>query len=75
MAASTEISNPDFAVGAGVSESMASRLLNGKRLPSISVMNQIEKSFGIDIASQTAAYAKGADAYGKLLRAELARTK
>jgi len=72
MAVAT-VTNPEFAGAVGISESMASRLLNGHRLPSVAVMNSIARAYGIPIADLATAHAKGSTAFGKLLRDRVER--
>lgn len=53
----------------GCSHSMASRLRAGKRLPSTALMGRIGEVFGIPADKLLRAHKKGADAFGRLLRA------
>jgi transcriptional regulator with XRE-family HTH domain len=57
----------------GVGPSMASRIRNGQRLPSVKVMIAIEREFGIPMDELVAAHEKGCEEFGKLFRATLSR--
>jgi transcriptional regulator with XRE-family HTH domain len=52
----------------GVSASMASRIRNGKRLPSIEVMDRLALALGIDLIRLVNTYTQGANAFGALVR-------
>lgn len=75
MATATKITNPELAERLGIHYTMASRLLNGKRLPSLQLMARIESELGWSMAAQTKARLQGADVYSAALRKHLARRK
>lgn len=68
MAVASAITNQAFAEKVGCHHSMASRLLNGQRLPSVELMNEISKAFDIPMADLVAARLEGADKMGQVLR-------
>lgn len=57
-----------FAKRVGISLSMASRILNGKRRPSIEVAWIIGDIWNIDEWELKAAYGRGAESFSRLLR-------
>lgn len=62
------ITNPEFARRVGCHFTMASRLLNGHRLPGIDLMERISAEFEIPIEDLLAARRDGAAAMAALLR-------
>ena len=58
----------EFGERIGCTHSMASRVLNGKRLPSFHLMEAIEREFGVPMKDQLAARRKGMEAYGALMQ-------
>jgi transcriptional regulator with XRE-family HTH domain len=60
------ITNDQLGKRIGVSHAMASRLRHGKRLPSVEVIRNIRKEFGIDGNKLIDAHCKGPEAFGRL---------
>jgi transcriptional regulator with XRE-family HTH domain len=61
------VSNKDLATLMGVSPSMASRVRNGKRLPSTKVVMQIHERMSIPLDDLMAAHTQGCEEFGKLI--------
>lgn len=61
-------SNREFGEPLGISISMASRIRQGKRLPSTHVLNEIAKRYKLPLEDLHAAYEKGADEFGHYIR-------
>lgn len=66
------ITNDQLGERLGVSHAMASRLRNGKRLPSIRVIDAVHREFGIPVDDLHGAYLEGSAAFGELLRDAIA---
>ena len=62
------ISNRALGDAIGVSPSMASRLRNGKRLPSLRVLTVLADYLELDLFKLTNAHTQGAEAFGKIIR-------
>jgi transcriptional regulator with XRE-family HTH domain len=71
MAVTTAITNQEFAEHIGCHHSMASRLLNGQRLPGTDMLARIAEEYDIDVWELLDARQKGAPAFGKLLRTKV----
>ncbi len=65
---SHSMTNEQFGARAGVSESMASRLRNGQRLPGAGVLSNIIQEFDLDPAAVFKAYSSGAEAFSAYLK-------
>lgn len=65
--------NKQLADAIGVSQSMASRIRNGQRLPSIAVMNRIASYFDVDLLRLVNTHEQGRAAFGALIRELLAK--
>lgn len=63
--------NDELAEALGISFTMASRLRNGKRFPSIAVMRKIQQEFGIPLEEQVSIRERGLDAWGEFMRARI----
>ncbi len=61
------MSNKELADVMGVSPSMASRVRNGRRLPSTAVMMRLHGYFNIPESKLLAAHADGAEMFGRLV--------
>lgn len=64
-----DMTNSSFAAQVGCHHTMASRLRNGKRLPSLSMFATICETFDLDTDDALSAYKQGPDAFGAFLRA------
>lgn len=62
------MTNEDFAAKVGVTDSYASYLRNGKRLPSGDLLVTIIMKFELDPIPAMKAYQDGSDAFGTYLR-------
>lgn len=62
------LTNDQLGERLGVSHAMASRLRNGRRRPSIRVIDAIHREFGVPVEELHAAHVQGAEAFGELLR-------
>ena len=60
--------NAQFAEKVGIHFSMASRLRNGKRLPSASLIFRISYAYQLPIQQIQEAYLDGPDEFGRYLR-------
>lgn len=60
--------NMAFARKCGVHFTMASRLRNGHRLPSTSLLIRIHKKYHLPLADLTKAYSGGREAFGAYMR-------
>lgn len=63
--------NMAFARKCGVHFTMASRLRNGHRLPSTSLLIRISKVYHLPLRDLTVAYSDGRDAFGQYMRAHV----
>lgn len=68
MSAKTTITNQEFADRIGCHHTMASRLLNGDRTPSLELMQSICEAFAIPMATLIEAKMAGTEAFGAKLR-------
>jgi transcriptional regulator with XRE-family HTH domain len=68
------MTNEDFAKRVGCHFTMASRLRNGDRLPSVKTLIKISTEFNVPVETLTRAHAKGAPAFSKLLRDRIFET-
>lgn len=62
------LTNKELGDRIGVSQSMASRIRNGKRLPSIPVMIRMASYLDCDLIRLVNAHTQGANAFGVLVR-------
>ena len=69
MSAQSSITNQEFAERVDCSHSMASRLLNGQRLPGFDLLVRIGNEFEIPWDVMVDARTSGPAEFGKLLRA------
>lgn len=65
------VTNGEFGRKVGVSESMASRIRSGQRLPSAAVLHKIHTEYGIPLDSLMRARDTGAEQFGLLVRSRL----
>jgi transcriptional regulator with XRE-family HTH domain len=72
MATST-YTNVAFGEAVGCHHSMASRIVNGKRLPSIELMERIAASYDVSMDEMLDARRKGAAAFGRLMQRKIVR--
>ncbi len=61
------MTNKELAAMMGVSPSMASRVRNGKRLPSTKVVMQMHDRMGIPLEDLMSAHTKGCAEFGELV--------
>lgn len=66
--ATPTMTNERFAELVGCHFTMASRLRNGNRLPSLSLMQSIHEAFNLPYDDLMSAYKLGAAAFGQYLR-------
>lgn len=64
-------SNHDFADKVGCNYTMASRLRNGKRSPSLPMLVKICQAYNLDYGAAMRAYAAGREAMAQWLRTEI----
>lgn len=62
------MTNEEFGQKVGCSHSMASRLRNGQRLPSLQLLTRIATKFNVDPAPLIRAHARGAESFGRALQ-------
>lgn len=62
------LTNEQFGERVGVHFTMASRLRNGMRLPSVSTLRKIVDEYDLDINEALAAHGKGSAEFGRYLR-------
>lgn len=65
--------NQAFGDTIGCSHSMASRMVNGKRIPSLDLIQTISEKYGIPLTSLVNARKKGGEAFGELLQRKIVR--
>lgn len=68
------VSNTDFARRVGIHYTMASRIRNGKRMPSSATLSRIQTSFGVQgdlLKSMMAALDEGQSAFGAWVQEHL----
>lgn len=63
--------NDELAEALGLSFTMASRLRNGHRLPSIATMRKIQIEFGIPLEEIAAIRERGHEAFGEFMRSRI----
>lgn len=66
------LTNREFGDRIGVSPSMASRIRNGDRLPSLRVLQAIHEEFGTPVDKLLGEASQGPEQFGQLVRTELA---
>jgi len=71
MAATTATTNEAFAARVGCHHTMASRLFNGQRVPSLELMQRISKEYNISMAALVDARLQGAQQFAELLRSRV----
>lgn len=74
MAATKAISNTDFARRVDIHYTMASRIRNGRRMPSAATLSRIQEAFGVKgkkLDSMMTAVAGGQEHFGEWVRANL----
>jgi transcriptional regulator with XRE-family HTH domain len=64
----TRITNRELADAIGVSPSMASRIRNGKRCPSVRVLDKLAKYLSADLARLVNAHGQGPGPFGAEVR-------
>jgi transcriptional regulator with XRE-family HTH domain len=62
------LTNIEFANAVGCDETMASRLRNGQRCPSVALLDRIHRVYGLSLEELIAAHKQGPNAVGRLLR-------
>lgn len=62
------MTNEEFAQRVGCHFTMASRMKNGERLPSVKTLVRISDEFNLPISTLTQAHTQGPVAFSKLLR-------
>lgn len=62
------LTNEQFGERVGVHFTMASRLRNGMRLPSVGTLRRIVKEFDLDVNEALGAHGKGSAEFGRYLR-------
>lgn len=67
------MTNEEFGRRIGVTHSMASRMRNGQRLPSNTVLLKIQSEFDLPLQELVNAHAAGAPEFGRLLRSQVFR--
>ena len=67
MATNSKVTNQQFAERVGIHHSMASRLFNGQRMPSIELMVRISEEYGIPVNKLLAARIEGPQAMSDIL--------
>jgi transcriptional regulator with XRE-family HTH domain len=67
------LSNKELGSRIGVSQSMASRIRNGRRRPGVRTIERIHREFDIPLAVLLEAHRAGAPAFGALLTEYLGR--
>lgn len=60
--------NTEFARRVGVHFTMASRMRNGQRLPSVRTLSRISSAYGVPVEQLIKAHSEGPDAFAALLR-------
>ena len=65
------MTNEQFGAKIGVDFSLASRLRNGKRLPTLPQLWRISKAFKLPAKALVEASTKGPEAFGKYLRTHI----
>ena len=62
------LTNEQFGEKVGVHFTMASRLRNGMRLPSVTTLRKIVDEYGLDLNEAVSAHQKGSAEFGRFLR-------
>lgn len=70
---SAPVTNDDFAAAVGVHFTTASKLRNGQRKPSLSLLHRIHEAYGISLELLVTTANEGAEAFGALLRKRVFR--
>lgn len=65
------MTNEAFAQATGCTFTMASRLRNGRRLPSAALLIRIIRAFDLDDSEAMRQYEKGQAAFGRFIRTEV----
>jgi transcriptional regulator with XRE-family HTH domain len=65
--------NVAFGEAVGCHHSMASRIVNGKRLPSVELMERISAAYGVSMEEMLDARRKGAPSFGRLMQRRIVR--
>lgn len=65
------VTNDAFAAKVGCHFTMASRMRNGQRLPSVNTLIKISQAYDLPITTLTDAYSKGASNFGEFLRSNI----
>lgn len=65
------ISNYEFGRRVGYHHTMASRIRNGNRLPSVEKLTVIKEEFGLNLDELVAAHNEGAAAFARLMSREV----
>ena len=65
--------NKAFGETVGCSHSMASRVVTGKRTPSVDLIETISEKYGIPMSALLAARKKGSEAFGELMQKKVVR--
>jgi transcriptional regulator with XRE-family HTH domain len=65
--------NEELGDSIGCSHSMASRIVSGKRMPSVDLIEKIGVVYGIPINTLLAARRKGVEAFGELMQVKIVR--
>lgn len=73
--AQSPLTNEEFAEKVGIHFTMASRLKNGQRLPSVRTLLRIAEAFDVPLDDLARAYEYGADEFGALLRDRIYKIK
>lgn len=71
MSMQTITTNQEFADRIGCHFTMASRLLNGQRFPSLALMQRIHDEYGISMSAMLKARTQSTEVFGVLLRAKI----
>lgn len=71
MSQDGKLTNRELGDAIGVSPSMASRIRNGSRLPSVDGLRRISKEFDLPLDTLVLAHGRGAEHFGELMRSTL----
>lgn len=63
--------NQAFGDAIGCSHSMASRIVTGKRMPSIDLIERISETFGIPLKTLLSARHKGVEEFGRVMQRQV----
>lgn len=67
----TKVTNEDFAEAVGIHFTMASRLRNGERMPSVKTLSKIIEVYSLDPQEALDHYGKGSKHFSAFLRAKI----